>query len=371
MTQAAISTAAIQVPHTPLLELDDIDIGYDGKAVVHGVSLALPEGQIGCLLGPSGCGKTTLLRAIAGFEPVMRGAIHLGGRAVSEPGHTVPPERRGVGMVFQDFALFPHLNVADNIAFGIRDWSRDARTDRVRTLLKLVGLTGYGEAYPHALSGGQQQRIALARALAPKPALLLLDEPFSSMDVELRGDLAREVRRILRAEHTTAILVTHDQHEAFAFADRIAVIHQGRIAQWDTAYNLYHRPADRFVADFVGEGTLIPGMVCTEDRVDTAFGEIQGSMSEQLPPGTAVDVLVRPDDIAIDNEQGTVRTEILDKAFRGADFLYTLKLPDGINVLCMAPSHDNFVIGEHVRLRLDFTHLVVFSRGSGVDCPGA
>ncbi|MFO7953562.1 ABC transporter ATP-binding protein [Thioalkalivibrio sp.] len=369
MTQPIDTT--LQVPHTPLVALDRVDIGYDGTAVVHQVSLSLSKGQIGCLLGPSGCGKTTLLRGIAGFEPLMAGSIQLDGRSVSDARGTVPPEKRGVGMVFQDFALFPHLSVAGNIAFGIRHWGHKDRNERIRSLLSLVGLSGYGESFPHALSGGQQQRIALARALAPRPKLLLLDEPFSSMDVELRSELAREVRRILRAENTTAILVTHDQNEAFAFADRIAVIHQGRVAQWDTAYNLYHRPADRFVADFVGKGTLIPGMVCAEHVVDTAFGQIEGMLSEQLPPGTAVDVLVRPDDIAIDNEAGTIRTEVLDKAFRGADFLYTLRLPDGLSVLCMAPSHDNFVIGEHVRLRLDFTHLVVFSRGSGVDCPAS
>ncbi|OOC08982.1 MULTISPECIES: ABC transporter ATP-binding protein [Thioalkalivibrio] len=360
----------MQVPHTPLLDLDHIDIGYDGQPVVHDASLQLPEGQIGCLLGPSGCGKTTLLRAIAGFEPVMRGEVRMNGRTMSDPGFTVPPEKRGVGMVFQDFALFPHLTVGDNLRFGIRHWSRAKQDERVRQLLRLVGLIGYEPGYPHALSGGQQQRVALARALAPRPGLLLLDEPFSSMDVELRGELAREVREILRAENTTAILVTHDQNEAFAFADRIAVIHEGRIAQLDSAYNLYHRPANRFVADFIGEGTLIPGMVEPGNQVDTALGHLQGPLSEDLAPGTAVDVLVRPDDIAIDNENGEVRTEVLDKAFRGADFLYTLRLPDGLSVQCMAPSHDNFVIGEHVRLRLDFSHLVVFSRESGVDCPG-
>ncbi len=358
-------------PQPPLLALDHVDVGYNHEAVVHQVSLELREGLIGCLLGPSGCGKTTLLRAIAGFEPLMRGEIRFNGGAVSSARFTVPPERRGIGMVFQDFALFPHLDVAANIAFGIRGWGSAARNTRVKQLLRLVGLQGYDNAYPHELSGGQQQRIALARALAPQPKLLLLDEPFSSMDMDLRGELAREVRRILRAENTTAILVTHDQHEAFAFADRIAVLHQGRVSQWDSAYNLYHRPADRFVADFVGDGTLIPGMVLPDEHVDTALGELDGALSQSLPPGTAVDVLVRPDDITIDNEAGTVRTEVLDKAFRGADFLYTLKLPDGLSVLCMAPSHDNFAIGDHVRLRLDFSHLVVFSRGSGVDCPAS
>lgn len=370
MTQPTHTHTTLKVPHTPLIALDQVDAGYDGEAVVHQVSLALAKGQIGCLLGPSGCGKTTLLRAIAGFEPLLAGTIQLDGRTVSNPHQTIPPEKRGVGMVFQDFALFPHLKVADNIAFGIRDWSSRDRSARIQRLLKLVGLKGYGESFPHELSGGQQQRIALARALAPQPKLLLLDEPFSSMDLDMRGELAREVRQILRAENTTAVLVTHDQHEAFVFADRIAVMNQGHIMQWDSAYNLYHRPADRFVADFIGEGTLIPGTVCNKDHVDTAFGELEGPLSQTLPPGTAVDVLVRPDDIAIDNEAGSVRTEVVDKAFRGADFLYTLRLRDGLTVLCMAPSHDNFVIGEHVRLRLDFTHLVVFCRNSGVDCSG-
>ncbi|AHE99400.1 ABC transporter ATP-binding protein [Thioalkalivibrio paradoxus] len=343
--------------------LDDIDVGYSGQRVVHAISLELPRGQIGCLLGPSGCGKTTLLRAIAGFEGVMRGEIRLNDETVSRPGFTLAPEKRNVGMVFQDFALFPHLDVTGNIAFGIRRWSRADRERRVKELLRLIGLSGYERAFPHALSGGQQQRIALARALAPRPQLLLLDEPFSSMDVELRTDLAREVRAILRAEGTTGILVTHDQHEAFAFADRVAVLNNGRLCQWDTAYHLYHRPADRFVAGFVGEGTIIPGRVCADDCVETALGRITGSLSERYAQGAAVDVLVRPDDIALDNDAGSIPAEVTAKAFRGADFLYTLRLHDGTEILCVAPSHDNFVVSDHVRLRLDFSHLVVFPRG--------
>ncbi len=343
--------------------LDDVDVGYSGQRVVHAISLELPRGQIGCLLGPSGCGKTTLLRAIAGFEGVMRGEIRLNGESVSRPGFTLPPERRSVGMVFQDFALFPHLDVAGNIAFGVRGWSRGDRDRRVRELLRLIGLSGYERAYPHALSGGQQQRIALARALAPKPELLLLDEPFSNMDIELRTDIAHEVRAILRAEGTTGILVTHDQNEAFAFADCIAVLNNGRLSQWDTAYHLYHRPADRFVADFVGEGTIIPGKVCENNCVETALGKIRGPLSDRFGPGTAVDVLVRPDDIALDNDRGDIKAEVLSKAFRGADFLYTLRLQDGTEILCVAPSHDNFVVSDHVRLRLNFSHLVVFPRG--------
>jgi iron(III) transport system ATP-binding protein len=351
--------------HAAEVVLDDVDVGYSGQRVVHAISLELASGQIGCLLGPSGCGKTTLLRAIAGFEGVMRGEIRLNDHTVSRPGFLLAPEKRNVGMVFQDFALFPHLDVTGNIAFGIRRWKRAERDRRVRELLRLIGLSGYERAYPHALSGGQQQRIALARALAPRPQLLLLDEPFSSMDVELRTDLAREVRGILRAEGTTGILVTHDQNEAFAFADRIAVLNAGRLCQWDTAYNLYHKPADRFVAGFVGKGTIVPGRVCAEDCVETALGRIQGPLPGHFAEGSAVDVLVRPDDIELDNASGDVQAEVVSKAFRGADFLYTLRLRDGTELLCVAPSHDNYVVSDHVLLRLGFSHLVVFPRGKG------
>ncbi len=344
-----------------LLELQDVSVAYGDTTVVHEVSLALNTGVIGCLLGPSGCGKTTLLRAAAGFEPITRGRILLDGREVSRPGWTLPPERRQVGMVFQDFALFPHLSVAENIGFGIRHLPARARQARVAELLALVGLPSYGDSYPHALSGGQQQRIAVARAMAPRPRLLLLDEPFSSMDVELREELAREVRRILKQEQITAILVTHDQMEAFAMADRIGVVNAGRILQWDTAYNLYHRPAERFVADFIGQGKLLPGTVLNEHQVETEIGIITGLVPEGCGEGDPVDVLVRPDDIRPD-DASDISGEVLDKAFRGASFLYTLRLASGGKVLCFAPSHDNFAVGERIGLKLSFNHLVIFPR---------
>jgi iron(III) transport system ATP-binding protein len=346
---------------TRLLELENVSVAYGNNTVVHDVDLALNTGVIGCLLGPSGCGKTTLLRAIAGFEAITRGHIVLDGHEVSRPGWTLPPERRQVGMVFQDFALFPHLSVADNIGFGIRDLPAGERRARVNELLDLVGLPGYGDNYPHALSGGQQQRIALARAMAPRPRLLLLDEPFSSMDAELREELAREVRRILKREHITAILVTHDQMEAFAMADRIAVINAGRILQWDTAYNLYHRPAARFVADFIGQGKLLAGTVLNDHQVETEIGIITGIVPEGCHKGDPVDVLVRPDDIRPD-KSSPISGEVLDKAFRGASFLYTLRLASGGKVLCFAPSHDNFAVGERIGLKLAFNHLVIFPR---------
>ncbi|WP_018233604.1 ABC transporter ATP-binding protein [Thioalkalivibrio thiocyanodenitrificans] len=346
---------------TRLLELQDVSVAYGDTTVVHEVSLALNTGVIGCLLGPSGCGKTTLLRATAGFEPVTRGRILLDGGEVSRAGWTLPPERRQVGMVFQDFALFPHLSVAENIGFGIRHLPARARQARVAELLALVGLPSYGDSYPHALSGGQQQRTAVARAMAPRPRLLLLDEPFSSMDVELREELAREVRRILKQEQITAILVTHDQMEAFAMADRIGVMNSGRILQWDTAYNLYHRPAERFVADFIGQGKLLPGTVLNEHQVETEIGVITGLVPEGCGEGDPVDVLVRPDDIRPD-DASDISGEVLDKAFRGASFLYTLRLASGGKVLCFAPSHDNFAVGERIGLKLSFNHLVIFPR---------
>ncbi|MCG5493476.1 ABC transporter ATP-binding protein [Ectothiorhodospira variabilis] len=346
---------------TRLLEIDHVSVGYDGTNVVHDVTLNLNTGVIGCLLGPSGCGKTTLLRSIAGFEPISDGQIRLEGQEVSRPGRTQPPERRQVGMVFQDFALFPHLTVAENIAFGIRSQTAAQRRQRVKELLGLISMDGYGEAYPHALSGGQQQRIAVARAMAPRPRVLLLDEPFSNMDVELREGLAREVRAILKQEEITAMLVTHDQNEAFAFADRIAVIHAGRVLQWDTAYNLYHKPRDRFVADFIGQGRMLPGQVLSEHEVKTELGTITGNVPQDCSLGAPVDVLVRPDDIMPDDDS-EIFGEVMDKAFRGASFLYNLQLGSGTRVLCLTPSHYNFALGERIPLKLGFNHLVIFPR---------
>jgi len=244
-----------------LLELDRIHLAYDTpqglRPVVQNLSLALPAGHIGCLLGESGCGKTTILRAIAGFEPVRAGQIALDGAVISSPAVQVAPELRRVGMMFQDYALFPHLTAAQNVAFGLRRLGKAERAARVREMLDMVGLAASADNYPHEISGGQQQRVALARALAPSPDLLLLDEPFSNLDVDTRERLAFEVRDILKSTGHTAILVTHNQAEAFAIADRIGVMSDGKIVQWDTPYNLHHHPADGFVRDFVRRETLV------------------------------------------------------------------------------------------------------------------
>ncbi|MGB6105187.1 MAG: ABC transporter ATP-binding protein [Pusillimonas sp.] len=244
-----------------LLKLEHISLAYDTGdgivPVVQDLSLSLEQGGIGCLLGASGCGKTTVLRAIAGFEPLRAGSISLGNMLLSEVGRQLEPEHRNVGMMFQDYALFPHLTVEKNIAFGLRQWDKPRRRQRVGELLALTGLEGSERRYPHELSGGQQQRVALARSLAPEPTLLLLDEPFSNLDVDTRERLAFEVRDILKKTGHTAILVTHNQAEAFAIADRIGVMQEGKVVQWDTPHGLHQYPANDFVADFIKREALM------------------------------------------------------------------------------------------------------------------
>jgi iron(III) transport system ATP-binding protein len=300
-----------------------------------------------------------VLRCIAGFEPVTAGEVRLDDSTVSRAGFMLPPEQRRIGMVFQDYALFPHLTVAGNIGFGLMRMGKTERRRRVDELLEVVGLGGSRDAYPHEISGGQQQRVALARALAPAPSLLLLDEPFSNLDIELRERLGQEVRDILRRQGTTALVVTHDQHEAFAMADVVGVMHQGRIQQWDTPYNLYHRPSNRFVADFVGQGALVPGKVLSPTEVEIELGVFQGDFP--YAAGTAVDVLLRPDDIVHD-DASTRHATILHKAFRGAEILYTLALPSGDRVLSSVPSHHNHALHDQLGIRLEIDHLVVFAR---------
>jgi iron(III) transport system ATP-binding protein len=352
----------------PLLELKNIRHAYGRQKVVNDLSLKLPKGMIGCLLGPSGCGKTTVLRCIAGFEPVSAGEIILADTVISSGRVFTPPERRHVGMVFQDYALFPHLSVAENIGFGLHRMKKTARSTRVREMLEIVGLADAAEKYPHQLSGGQQQRVALARALAPRPNLLLLDEPFSNLDVTLRGRLSLEVRDILKNQNATAILVTHDQDEAFAIADEIGVMHEGAIQQWDTAYNLYHRPANRFVANFIGQGVFLPGKMLDQKHVEIELGTLAGDIPHQCASGcelcragNPVDVLIRPDDIVHD-DNSPLRAAVINKAFRGANILYTLRLPGGSTGLSLVPSHHNHPIGEKIGIRLETDHVVAFSR---------
>lgn len=342
-----------------LLEVKNIDCDYKGHRVVHNLSLHVKEGDLLCLLGPSGCGKTTVLRAIAGFQDVTQGEIRLRGDLVASPGNSRPPEKRHIGMVFQDYALFPHMNVMDNIGFGLRHMDVQQRNLRIAEMLAVVNMESYGERYIHELSGGQQQRVALARALAPKPDLVLLDEPFSNLDVDMRENLSQEVRRILKSQGATGILVTHDQMEAFAVGDQIGVMQNGEIVQRDTAYNLYHSPANFFVADFIGQGVFLDGTLLAPDKVETPVGIISGDRAYDWPRGTRVKLLLRPDDIVHD-DTGNLSGEIYNKAFKGAEILYTLRLASGTEVLSLFPSHHDFKIGDRVQVRLAPDHMVAF-----------
>ena len=353
--------------NTLLLEIKKISQSYDKQIVVSNLSLELNKGVIGCLLGPSGCGKTTVLRCIAGFEPVVAGEILLNGVEVSSSEFTLRPEQRHIGMVFQDYALFPHLTVTSNIIFGLHRMPHVESSNRAIEMLETVGLTDVANKYPHELSGGQQQRVALARALAPRPDLLLLDEPFSNLDVNLRERLSLEIRDILKGQGTTAILVTHDQNEAFAIADEIGVMQHGKIMQWDTAYNLYHCPTSRFVANFVGQGVFLAGKILDSSHVEIELGILEVDISHQHASGKEsgkgckVDVLVRPDDIVHDDES-SLKAQVLHKAFRGAEILYTLRLPGGSTALSLVPSHHNHAIGENIGIKLEADHVVAFNQ---------
>ncbi len=344
-----------------ILNVADLYLSFGRTAVLQGFGFDLEAGEIACLLGHSGCGKTTALRAVAGFEQPERGRIALQGRTLSDGRLFVPPHLRRIGMVFQDYALFPHLNVADNIAFGLSGHSAEARKARVAELLSLIGLPDYGGHYPHQLSGGQQQRVALARALAPKPELVLLDEPFSNLDADLRTRLSKEVRSLLKQENTSALLVTHDQQEAFAMADKIGIMADGRLQQWDTPYNLYHNPATPAIAGFIGQGVLLRGQMSGSHCVRLALGEFCGVVPHHCQSCREVDVLLRPDDVVHD-DNSPVSAEVLDKDFKGSYFIYTLKLDSGETVLAHVPSHHNHPIGSRIGIRLELEHLIAFAR---------
>ena len=342
-----------------MLQVKNIQCHYDGEPVIDDISFHVNEGDICTLLGPSGCGKTTALRAIAGFQPVRRGEILLGDSLLSQPGFSLDPELRQVGMVFQDYALFPHLTVKQNICFGLRKKTSGEQNRIVQQLLELVRLNGVEERYPHELSGGQQQRVALARALAPAPKLLLLDEPFSNLDAELRKSLSLEVRDILKDYGISAILVTHDQEEAFAFSDHIGLLYHGALQQWDTPFNLYHEPANRLVAEFIGRGSFLPGVVSGHNSIQTELGDLHGNRAYPWPENSPVEVLLRPDDIVLSDFEG-IEATIEKKVFNGGATLYRLALPTGSKVEALLPSHRDFQIGDRIAIEADVEHLIAF-----------
>ncbi|WP_217631457.1 ABC transporter ATP-binding protein [Microbulbifer yueqingensis] len=334
------------------MQISELECRYGDRVVLESVSLDLQEGEIGCLLGASGCGKTTLLHAIAGFQPIYRGSISLGGKVIADTGSALAPEKRQIGVVFQDYALFPHLSVAQNLAFGLRGLARDERRARIGEMLDLVGLRDYGDHYPHQLSGGQQQRVALARSLAPKPRLLLMDEPFSNLDTELRRRLAGEVRHILRETGTSALIVTHDRNEAFIAGDLIGVITDGRLRQWDTPEMVYGAPATTGVARIVSDGNLLRGKVIQPGLVDTELGQVEIEDTAR-PAGARVDIFVRSADLVTGEHHRSVAVQVLEKHFLGDDALYRFRLPGGRTIEASLDPQVNVAPGQDIFLRME------------------
>ena len=347
---------------TPALTLKDVTLQLAGKTIVEDISFELRTGELGCLLGATGSGKTTLLRAIAGFIELQQGEIRIGDQLMSGYRTAIPPERRYCGIVFQDYNLFPHLTVNDNIAYGLKYMSQSNIRARVEKLLTMTRLLDKKNHYPHQLSGGERQRAALARSMAPSPRVILLDEPFANQDARLREQLASEVRNMLKSERIAGVLVTHEQSEAFALADRIGVLHNGRIVQWDDAYNLYHNPVNRYVAEFIGQGVMVKGRIANWSSVNTALGQIRSSISStRYNIHQDVLVFLRPDDVEFDAK--STRKAVVKKAlFRGSTIHYTLETPDTLEQFyCHAPSHHVYHKGERIGYRLNAKELLLFA----------
>ncbi len=343
----------------PLLRLEGVRRDFGNDCALQELSLTVYEGELLTLLGPSGCGKTTALRCIAGLENLDEGRIILDDEVIANADHSVPPERRDVGLVFQDFALFPHLTAAENIAFGIEDWPREQRQARVHELLELVDLVDQGSSKPGELSGGQQQRIALARSLAPEPAILLLDEPFSNLDEAQRVRMREEVRRILKTTGTTAISVTHDQEEALSISDRLAVMTDGHIEQVGHPEAVFQQPRSRFVADFLGHAGFLPGRVI-DDEVDTSIGRIPLTQIRGLTEdyqGTDIDVLIRPDDItALPAPPERADGQVIYRRYLGPSVLYRVKVGDGVSLETLHNHSDQIDLDEPVSIHLTAEH---------------
>jgi iron(III) transport system ATP-binding protein len=327
------------------VSLRGVSKSFGALQAVREVSLEIERGELMAVLGPSGCGKTTLLRTIAGFERPDAGSVAVGDEVVAGSGRFVPPERRRIGMVFQDYALFPHLTVRANVAFGLAARRRDERDPVTLRTLELVGLQHKADRYPHELSGGERQRVALARAMAPGPALVLLDEPFSSLDASLRAGLRREVELILRDAEATALLVTHDQEEALSLADRLAVMREGRIVQVGAPEEVYLRPASRWAAQFVGEVNVLSG-VAHGSGVETELGVFD----LRAPASGSVHVAVRPEQLELRADHDG-NAEVVAREFRGHDVLYRLRHEAGRVVLVQLPSLELHEVGARVFVR--------------------
>lgn len=352
MTTLSITRVSKQYPNTSQLAVDDI-------------SFDVNDGEVLVLVGPSGCGKTTTLRLIAGLERPDNGTIQLGDKVFASSLAYVPPERRGLGMVFQEHALFPHLSVFDNVAFGLRGKSKAEVHSAVTALLQLVDMERYAARYPHALSGGERQRVALARALAPRPSIVLLDEPFSSLDADMRKDVREMVRGVLKKMKATAMFVTHDQEEALFMGDRLAVFQGGHIEQVGTPEQIFHSSATRFVAEFMGNSSFINGNV-SRDGIVTELGLLR--QRAQLPDATVVDVAVRADDVDF-HPYAAGNAIVTERQFLGVMNLYRLRMNSGMVLSAVREHTDILPVGERVEVFISARHpLCAFQGAQRVEC---
>ena len=340
------------------LEIEDVSLSIEGNLILDNLSLNIDEHEIISLIGPSASGKSSLLRIIAGFENISSGKVKLNGLIVDDRSTIVQRQNRNIGIIFQDLALFPHLSCKDNIIFGITNYSENHKRQRLDRLCNLLDITSIKDKFPHEISGGQQQRIAIARALAPRPEILLLDEPFSALDEELKETLMYDVKNLLKEEKITTIIITHNIKEAFQLSDKIAFLDNKKIIQFDTAYNLYHKPHTKEIANFCGIGSFINGNIIDANHVSTMLGDLFGDASK-FKIGSNVSVMIRPDDIIHDDDSAQ-SAKVLEKVFFGSDFLYKLELIKGEKIYCYTPSHHNHSINEVIGIKPAIDHLILF-----------
>lgn len=342
---------------TTALSIKNLSCQYDGQTILESLSLQVEQGEIVCLLGASGCGKTTLLKAVAGLLPLSQGVMTLGERVIDNGEVWLPPEQRNIGMIFQDYALFPHLTVAQNVAFGLKGMAKQEQDEIVEEMLTLVHLDQFSDRYPHQLSGGQQQRVAIARSLAYKPDLLLLDEPFSNIDTQVRHELIREIRKIFKKQGVTAIFVTHSREEAFAFADKMAVMNQGVIEQYGSASELYFCPSSKFVADFLGGGSYLQAKHVNDSTFETAIGQVEAQSCALIEQGADCQLLVRPQHIQLTQSDKSTIT-VIEQQFMGDHCRYVVDI-EGTRVL--ATSLEALDVGQSVAVSVDAQGIVAFA----------